>query len=266
MPSTSRLAAAALGATAIAALPASVVASTYVVRPGDTLGDIAIRHGTTVRALADANAIADPAALHPGQMLHIPDASLSLPAYTAGAPDVEHHAVRRGEGVIETARHYGVDPTTLARVNGIGVNAPLAQGDELVVPGRLARYNALLTHVAATVAVDARLIRAVAWAESGWRQEAVSSTGAVGIMQLEPSTGQWVSETLAGRRLDIWRAIDNVTAGSLLLRHLLEVTEADRDAALAGYYQGEASVKEHGLYADTLRYQRQVVGLIRLDS
>ena len=85
MPSTSRLAAAALGATAVAALPVSVVASTYVVRPGDTLGDIAIRHGTTVRALADANAIADPAALHPGQMLHIPDASLGLPAYTAGA-------------------------------------------------------------------------------------------------------------------------------------------------------------------------------------
>src|SRR5438309_2135859 len=83
------------------------------------------------------------------------------------------------------------------------------------------RYNALLTHVAATGSVDARLIRAVAWAESGWRQEAVSSTGAVGIMQIEPSTGQWVSETLAGRRLDIWRAIDNVTAGSLLLRHLL---------------------------------------------
>jgi len=266
MPSTSRLAAAAIGATAFAgALPASVVASTYVVRPGDTIGDIAMRHGTTVSALADANAIADPASLRPGAMLRIPDASLGLPAYTGGAPDAETHAVRRGEGVIETSRHFGVDPTALARVNGIGVNAPLAEGDELVVPGRLARFNALLTHVAGMAGVDAPLVRAVAWAESRWRQEAISATGAVGIMQLEPSTGDWVSTHLAGRHLDIWNALDNVTAGSLLLQHLLEVTDGDRTAALAGYYQGLASVAEHGVFEDTGRYQELVDSLIALD-
>src|SRR2546422_120619 len=117
MPSTSRIAAA-LGATAIAALPASVVASTYVVRPGDTIGDIAIRHGTSVPALLHANAIADAALLQPGHMLTIPDASLSLPLYTIGSTDAETYAVRRGEGVIETARHFGVDATAMARVNG----------------------------------------------------------------------------------------------------------------------------------------------------
>ena len=266
MPSTSRLAAAAIGATAfVGALPASVVASTYVVRPGDTIGDIAIRLGTTVRALADANAIADPASLRPGAMLRIPDASLGLPGYTAGAPDVETHPVRRGEGVIETSRHFGVDPTALARANGIGVNAPLADGDELVVPGRLARFNALLTHVAGTAGVNARLVRAVAWAESRWQQEAISATGAVGIMQLEPSSGEWVATHLAARRLDIWKALDNVTAGSLLLHHLLEVTRGDQAAALAGYYQGLASVAEHGVFDDTGRYRTLVESLIELD-
>jgi soluble lytic murein transglycosylase-like protein len=267
MPSTSRLAAAALGATAIAGmLPASVVASTYVVRPGDTIGDIAIRHGTTVRALADANAIADPALLRPGAMLRIPDASLALPRYTAGAPDAETYAVRRGEGVIETSRHFGVDPTALARVNGVGVNAPLSEGDELLVPGRLARFNALITHVAGAVDHDARVVRAVAWVESRWRQEAISATGAVGIMQLEPSSGKWVSIHLAGRRLDIWNALDNVTAGSLLLRHLLEVSNGDQAAALAGYYQGLASIAEVGVFEDTRRYQQLVESLIELDQ
>ena len=47
MPSRTRLAAAAMGATA-AAVPAGVIASTYVVHPGDTLSAIALRHGTTV--------------------------------------------------------------------------------------------------------------------------------------------------------------------------------------------------------------------------
>ena len=54
MPTRTRIAAA-LGATAAVSLPASVAATTYVVHPGDTLGDIAIRHGTTVRALIEAN-------------------------------------------------------------------------------------------------------------------------------------------------------------------------------------------------------------------
>jgi soluble lytic murein transglycosylase-like protein len=106
----------------------------------------------------------------------------------------------------------------------------------------------------------------VAWAESAWEQERVSATGAVGIMQLEPSTGDWVSTHLAGRRLDIWNALDNVTAGSLLLRHLLDAVDADQAAALAGYYQGTASVAERGVFEDTRRYQQMVARLIEMDG
>src|SRR5437868_5706925 len=167
MPTRSRLAAA-LGATAVAAVPSTVVASSYVVHPGDTLGDIAIR------------------------------------------------------------------------------------------PGRLARMNALLTYVAGDIAVDARLMRAVAWAESTWRQEVVSSTGAVGVMQLEPYTGDWVSRHVAGRRLDIWVAQDNVLAGGLLLKHIGGLHDGDVGATLAAYYQGAESVGGNGLFDDTCRYLSRV--------
>ena len=175
MPTRSRLAAAALGATAVATIPSAVFATSYVVRPGDTASDIAVRHGTTVAALLDANRMAAPELIRVGQMLQIPDASLTLPAYARGADDSETYRVGRGEGVFETARRFGVDPTALARTNGIGVNAPIAEGDELVVPGRLTRMNALVSFVAADVGVDARLLRGVAWAESQWRQERVSA-------------------------------------------------------------------------------------------
>ena len=264
MPTRSRIAAA-LGATAVAALPASVVATSYVVRPGDTLGDIAIRHGTTVRALVDANTDAG-ASLHPGQLLQIPDASLGLPAYTRGAPDIESYAVHEGEGVFEIARRFGVDATALARTNGIGVNATLASGAELLIPGRQARMNALLTYVAGEVGVDAALVRAVAWVESGWRQDTVSATGAVGVMQLEPYTGDWVSRHVAQRRLDIWVAQDNVLAGSLLLRHLLTMHGGDVSGALAAYYQGAASVAQHGRFDDTRRYEAHVGSLVAADA
>jgi N-acetylmuramoyl-L-alanine amidase len=264
MPTRTRLAAA-LGATAVAALPATVVASTYVVRPGDTLGDIAIRHGTTVSALAEANEISAET-LRAGQMLQIPDARVGLPAYTHGSVDVEAYRVHSGEGVFEAARRFGVDATALARTNGIGVNALLADGTELQIPGRLARMNALLTFVAGEVTVEPRLVRAVAWVESGWRQDAVSATGAVGVMQLEPFTGDWVSRHLAQRRLDIWVAQDNVLAGSLLLQHLASSHGGDLSATLAGYYQGDASVATHGLYDDTHRYQERVSSLMAVEA
>lgn len=265
MPTGARIAAAALGATAAAALPSAVVASTYVVRPGDTLGDIAIRHGTTVRAIVDANRIT-PEHLRVGQLLRIPDVSLALPAYTRSGVDVECYRVHAGEGVFEVARRFGVDATALARSNGIGVNALLAEGTELRIPGRLARMNALLTFVGGQVELDPRLVRAVAWVESGWRQDAVSATGAVGIMQLEPFTGEWVSRHLADRRLDIWVAQDNVLAAGLLLKHLVHAHSGDVAGALAGYYQGDESVAQRGLFDDTRRYQERIALLMSAEA
>lgn len=262
MPTRTRIVAA-IGATA-ASIPASVAASSYVVHPGDTLGDIAIRHGTTVRAIVEANA--DAGSLHAGQLLQIPDHSLGLPPYTRTALDIETYTLHQGEGVIEVARRFGVDPTALARANGIGVGAPLAAGTEMQIPGRLARMNALLTLVADEVSVPATLVRSVAWIESGWRQDVVSPTGAVGVMQLEPFSGEWVSRHLADRRLDIWVAQDNVFAGSLLLRHLLQLHDGDQPAALAAYYQGAASVAEHGLFGDTQRYLERVTSLAAMEA
>ena len=164
------------------------------------------------------------------------------------------------------ARRFGVDPTALARTNGLNVNTPLAVGATIHVPGRLVRVGALLSHVAGDVGVEGALVKAVAWAESQWRQDLVSPTGAIGLMQMEPSSGRWVSEFLAGRSLDLRRATDNVIAGSLLLRHLIHAHAGDTGRALAGYYQGDDSVADRGPFLDTIRYQRTVLQLIGADS
>lgn len=265
MPSRSRLAAAAFGATAVAAVPASVVASTYVVHPGDTLSEIALRHGTTVSALVEANQLADPNLIRIGQLLNIPDAQLGVPKYTSGAADSETYTIVPGDTLISIARRHGVDLTALARANGLNVTVPIHPGVVLQIPGRFARVNALLTHVAAEVGVDPRLVKAVAWMESGWQQGVVSPTGAIGLMQVEPYTGEWVSKYLAGRTLNLRVAADNVLAGALLLHHLLAVHDGDVAAALAAYYQGDASISRHGLYDDTKRYQRVVADLMARD-
>ena len=262
MASLTRLAAAALGVTAAVASPLSVAASTYVIRPGDSLNEIAVRHATTIAALAAANQIVDAAALRPGQLLQIPDSTLSVPAYTAAGANVDLYTVKAGEQVLQVARFFGVDATALARVNGIGVDTQLGPGSVLQVPGRLGRVNALLTQISDEVGVAPSIIRAVAWTESAWQQELISATGAVGVMQVEAFTGEWVSRFLAHRKLDIHMARDNVMAGALLIKHLLDVHGSAVQKALAAYYQGDASIGQHGLYADTRRYIRVVGQLL----
>jgi N-acetylmuramoyl-L-alanine amidase len=251
MTSRSKIAAAALGATAAAGAPAFAAATTYIVRPGDTLSEIAVRHGTSVQALVKANNLHDVNVIRVGQLLQIPDTSVGLPGYTRGAADTESYTVRAGDGLFKIARAYGV-----------GVNAGLSRGAVLHIPGRLARANALLTHTAQEVGVDPKVVRAVAWMESGWQQGVVSPTGAVGMMQVEPYTGEWISRYLAGRPLDLHVAADNVLAGCLLLHHLVQIHKGDVNAALAAYYQGDSSIAKHGLYDDTKQYQSVVGALV----
>ncbi|MGH3510111.1 MAG: lytic transglycosylase domain-containing protein, partial [Nocardioidaceae bacterium] len=105
--------------------------------------------------------------------------------------------------------------------------------------------------------VGPNLALAVAWQESGWQQRRISTAHAIGVMQVLPSTGRWVSSVL-GRRLDLYRLHDNVTAGVYLL-HLLH--SATPRHALADYYQGSGSVHAHGRYPSTRHYIATVIAL-----
>jgi LysM repeat protein len=57
------------------AQPPTPAAATHIVQPGETLVAIAMRYGVAAWALVQANAIANPALIFPGQVLTIPGAS-----------------------------------------------------------------------------------------------------------------------------------------------------------------------------------------------
>jgi soluble lytic murein transglycosylase-like protein len=88
--------------------------------------------------------------------------------------------------------------------------------------------------------VDAKLVRAVISTESNWNASAVSRKGALGLMQLIPTTAQ---------RLGVGNAFDpaqNVDAGVRYLGMLLERYNGDLSRTLAAYNAGPGAVDRFG--------------------
>lgn len=264
-----------LGAVVLAADP-------VVVQPGDTLTAISARHGVSIERIVELNALPDPNRIYVGQRLRLQPATPE-PAADAGRVT---HVVRRGESLWGIARHYGSSVAAIAQANGIADPSRIFGGQRLVIPGAAAAAAeptpaALPADIAAAVAARAEvrqliaaeakaqgvpvaLALAVAWQESGWRQGVVSYAGAVGIMQLLPTTADWVATSMLGAPVDVHDAEDNVRAGIRLLRHYLDRYGADSDLVLAAYYQGQRATDTHGVYGITRPYIASIRALERL--
>lgn len=199
-----------------------IVVTTYVVRPGDTLIGVAGRFHASVRRLAGYNRLPHSLMIVIGQRLQIPhDVRVQV---GGGAPSHGSYQIR------------GPAPSA-------------------------ATVAAVLRATARHWGVDPRLVLAVGWQESGFNQRWVSGTGAVGAMQVEPYTGAFVAKYVVRRSLDLYKIGDNATAGVALLAVLLRETRGNAARAVAGYYQGLASVQQHGMFSDTKRYVASVLAL-----
>ena len=119
--------------------------------------------------------------------------------------------------------------------------------------------NAVRQHiqVAATrFGVDRNLVDAVAWQESRYNPRALSTAGAMGVMQLMPGTA---------RQLGVRNPQDveqNVVGGTAYLRQQLERFGNNVPLALAAYNAGPGAVIKYGgipPYRETQDYVRQIM-------
>jgi len=122
---------------------------------------------------------------------------------------------------------------------------------------RKARVAPLIEQVAANSRLRPALIHAVVRAESAYRADAVSSKGAVGLMQLMPATAERYGVE------DRNDPAQNLRGGSAYLRDLLEMFDHDLQLALAAYNAGENAVIRYGHqippFAETQDYVRKVI-------
>jgi len=103
--------------------------------------------------------------------------------------------------------------------------------------------------------LDPALLRAVIKTESGFRQDAVSHKGAIGLMQLMPETAVELRVT------DIHDSLQNIRGGAKQLRYLLNRYKGDVQLALAAYNAGATRVKGGKIprIRETRSYVRKVL-------
>jgi soluble lytic murein transglycosylase-like protein len=116
----------------------------------------------------------------------------------------------------------------------------------------------LITQAALHAGLPPAFVQSVARAESGYRQDAVSPKGAIGLMQLMPRTA-------AALNADPLDPAQNAEAGAKYLRDLLQKYENDPhqvSKAVAAYNAGPAAVDKYGgvpPYAETIQYVKRVL-------
>ncbi len=103
--------------------------------------------------------------------------------------------------------------------------------------------------------LEEALVQAVIKVESNFNPHAVSRKGALGMMQLIPTTAQMLKVR------DPLDPEDNIRGGSRYLRMMLDQFKGDLDLALAAYNAGPTAVRSHGgipPYSETIRYVDKV--------
>jgi hypothetical protein len=120
-------------------------------------------------------------------------------------------------------------------------------------------FEQLIAKTADKHHVDPKLLHAVIQAESAYNPSAVSSAGAVGLMQLMPATAARFGVT------DRYDPIQNIEGGTRYLKHLLHLFNSDLRLAVAAYNAGEnAVIRNHNSippYAETQHYVSEVLSL-----
>src|SRR6202167_1328037 len=151
----------------------------------------------------------------------------------------------------EVSQYLGHDSTQSATAKIVNANfrGPTASPGDIdsAIEAAAARHN-----------VDPNLVRAVVKVESNFNPNAVSRKGAMGLMQLMPSTA---------RQLKVKNPFDpeqNVDAGGRHLKQLLESYGGDVKLTLAAYNAGAGAVaRSSGVprYAETQNYVRRITNL-----
>ena len=257
----------------------------YRVRPGDTPSSIAVRYHAWTKQLIRIN---HSSTLYVGDVILIPvvvsasRACTKHKSHKTGLPSLKAHQAHRAHKAAKAHQakpdkankakpHKAAKPKHHKKKHSAKAHRHKHRHHHGHGAGRhhhrdhhgwthdnasRAKVRRVIIRTAERWDVNPNLALAIAWQEAGWQQHRLSPAGAVGTMQVMPSTGRWMS-LVVGRKLHLRDLHDNVTAGVVLIRTLR--SQAKLTWAVAGYYQGLGGVQRYGMYDSTKHYVANVL-------
>lgn len=181
-------------------------------------------------------------------------AASSAPAVAADAPPAAD---------VLATDDAGPASTTASPVVEAPAVAPAVSPAASLVPAERLHLEPILTQAAQEYGLPVDLILAQAWAESGWRVDAVSNKGAVGVLQIMPKAVDFISTRLLKleQHLDPRDPAANARMGARFMRHLLDRLDGDVRRALIAYNQGLSGLFRKGPVPAAESYADKVLAL-----
>ena len=204
----------------------------------------------------------------PAERSQAPSAeSPALASASAPAPEVTAPAPPAADvlAVDDTAPAAATPPDTAPAAPPVEALAapPAVSPAAALVPADRLHLEPILTQAAQEYGLPVDLILAQAWAESGWRTDAVSHKGAVGVLQIMPSAVDFISTRLLklDEHLDPRDPAANARMGARFMRHLIDRLDGDLRRALIAYNQGLSGLFRKGPVRAAESYADKVLGL-----
>ena len=188
-------------------------------------------------------------------------ASPALAASSTPAPPAD--ASVPGAADVLAVEEAAPASSTAAAPAEVPAAQPAVSPSAALVPEERLYLEPILTQAARDYGLPVDLILAQAWAESGWRVDAVSNKGAVGVLQIMPKAVDFISTRLLklDQHLDPRDPAANARMGARFMRHLLDRLDGDQRRALIAYNQGLSGLFRKGPVPAAESYADKVLAL-----
>ena len=175
-----------------------------------------------------------------------------------GYKEVSSKWIDSAKSVVKALDEFGRNVANMNKAGGVGAKPVKSASQVASVLGVNESVVDAIIKTAQKYGVDPRVMLALANQESGFNQNVTSPAGAIGVMQLMPST----AESLGVNPYDTY---ENIEGGVKYLAQQLEIFSGDIRKALAAYNAGPKAVKKYGgvpPYAETQNYVSTIMSSI----
>ena len=129
------------------------------------------------------------------------------------------------------------------------------------------KYNNYVSKYAKEYNLEKSLVFAIINVESSFDKNAKSRVGAIGLMQIMPSTAEFIAKELDIANYDMFNAEQNIKFGCFYLNYLLSKFN-NLQYAIYAYNCGEGRLKRYfngeSLPKETIKYYKKVIGVKRV--